>query len=244
MRGLQNVLAAEYRVCAYDHAGFGWSEPAPLPRTSQTAADDLAALLENAGEEPPYLLVAHSLGGFVARLFASQYPNRTAGIVLLDATPPEFLGTPETAQSDQMLEMFLQMTLATAQSGEWTPQSIAPIMSLTDDLAAADRDAFIALAAQPQFLEAALSEWQNRLTSAQQVIDAGIIGDIPLTVLVAGARLALASEADSMWVRDQLAQAGISARSEFSVAFEGEHNFYVTQPEIVLRAVRRLATGL
>src|SRR5690348_11988205 len=57
------------RSCWYDRAGMGWSDPAPAPRTARDIATDLHALLHAAGEPPPYLLVAHSLGGFYARVF-------------------------------------------------------------------------------------------------------------------------------------------------------------------------------
>lgn len=57
------------RVCSYDRAGYGWSEPGPAPRTSQQIAKELHLLLQNAGLQPPYILVGHSFGGFNVRLF-------------------------------------------------------------------------------------------------------------------------------------------------------------------------------
>jgi pimeloyl-ACP methyl ester carboxylesterase len=73
------------RVCAYDRAGLGWSEPGPAPRSPQQFASELRALLTNGGVEGPYVLVAHSLSGKTARLFASQHPDEVAGMVLVDA---------------------------------------------------------------------------------------------------------------------------------------------------------------
>jgi pimeloyl-ACP methyl ester carboxylesterase len=72
------------RSCWYDRAGFGWSDPAPTPRTAKEIATDLHTLLQAAGERPPYVLVAHSLGGFYARVFNGLYGNDVAGIVLVD----------------------------------------------------------------------------------------------------------------------------------------------------------------
>ena len=77
---------AEYtRVCTYDRAGYGWSELGPLPRTSKRIAEELHTLLERAGVAGPYVLVGHSFGGYNVRLFASHYPEKTAGVILLDS---------------------------------------------------------------------------------------------------------------------------------------------------------------
>ncbi len=65
---VQPELAQTHRVCVYDRAGLGWSDPSPLPRTSANMAAVLHALLAAAGVAPPYLLVGHSLGGFNVRV--------------------------------------------------------------------------------------------------------------------------------------------------------------------------------
>jgi pimeloyl-ACP methyl ester carboxylesterase len=88
---VQPKIARFTRVCTYDRAGLGGSDPSPItPRTSQVVADELYALLTNAGIEGPYVLVWHSSGGFCVRLFAHDHPDRVAGMVLVD-TPHEDL---------------------------------------------------------------------------------------------------------------------------------------------------------
>lgn len=77
------------RVCAYDRAGLGWSEPSPYPRTSAAMVEELRALLSGADLDPPYILVGHSFGGMNARLYAHRYPEEVAGVVLVDATHEE-----------------------------------------------------------------------------------------------------------------------------------------------------------
>ena len=76
------------RVCTYDRAGTGTSDhrPAGMHVTSLLQAKELHALLEGAEIDPPYVLVAHSYGGFVARLFTATYPHETAGLVLIDSS--------------------------------------------------------------------------------------------------------------------------------------------------------------
>jgi pimeloyl-ACP methyl ester carboxylesterase len=74
------------RVCSYDRAGAAWSDLGPTPRTMRQEARELQALLAAAGVGPPYVLVGHSVGGLVARVYAERYPREVAGLVLVDST--------------------------------------------------------------------------------------------------------------------------------------------------------------
>jgi pimeloyl-ACP methyl ester carboxylesterase len=74
------------RVCSYDRAGLAWSDLGPTPRTMRQDAYELRTLLANAGLKPPYVLVGHSIGGLIARVYAAQYPREVAGVVLVDST--------------------------------------------------------------------------------------------------------------------------------------------------------------
>jgi pimeloyl-ACP methyl ester carboxylesterase len=77
------------RVCVYDRAGLGRSDPAPAPRTSLDVAKDLHELLDRAHIAPPYVIAGQSYGGMNARMFASRYPQTIAGIVLVDSSHPD-----------------------------------------------------------------------------------------------------------------------------------------------------------
>jgi len=88
--GVQPEIARFTRVCSYDRAGLGQSDPAPAGvRTVQDSADDLHALLAAADISGPIVLAGHSLGGLIVRLYASQHPNDVAGLVLVDGMPPD-----------------------------------------------------------------------------------------------------------------------------------------------------------
>jgi len=85
--GLVQPEASRFaRVCSYDFAGFAWSDPGPIPRTMRQDAYELHTLLKTAGIKSPYVLVGHSLGGLLTRVYADEYPSEVAGIVLIDST--------------------------------------------------------------------------------------------------------------------------------------------------------------
>ena len=81
---IQPQVSEATQVCAYDRAGFGWSDLGPAPRDTIRNALELHTLLAEAGIPGPYLLVGHSYGGNVARVYAMKYPEEVAGIVLVD----------------------------------------------------------------------------------------------------------------------------------------------------------------
>jgi pimeloyl-ACP methyl ester carboxylesterase len=66
-----------------------WSDAGPLPRTADRIADELRLLLQHAAVPPPYVLVGHSFGGLVVRLFAARHPGLVAGVVLIEPAIPE-----------------------------------------------------------------------------------------------------------------------------------------------------------
>jgi pimeloyl-ACP methyl ester carboxylesterase len=84
-----DALSPLTRVCVFDRAGQGPSEPAPtVPQTAADIVADLHAALVAAGEAGPFVPVGFSLGGRVAQLFASIYPDEVAGLVLVEGAPP------------------------------------------------------------------------------------------------------------------------------------------------------------
>jgi pimeloyl-ACP methyl ester carboxylesterase len=87
----QGALAQHTRVCTYDRAGLGWSDPTPEPQDGEHMVDDLQRLLEEAAVEMPVVLVGHSLGGMLNRIYYERYPNEVAGMVLLEPGDPDQL---------------------------------------------------------------------------------------------------------------------------------------------------------
>src|SRR5215213_6095270 len=82
------AVARDTRVCVYDRAGRGWSEPADTRQDATQVATDLHTLLHRARVPGPYVLAGHSFGGLYSLTFAARYPDEVAGMVLVDSTPP------------------------------------------------------------------------------------------------------------------------------------------------------------
>lgn len=92
-QGLTDTSATgRVRACGYDRAGYAWSEPGPGRRDAGRLAEELRTLLGAAGERGPFVLVGHSFGGQVVRLFADRWPAETAGLVLVDVTDERATG--------------------------------------------------------------------------------------------------------------------------------------------------------
>ena len=82
------AVARDTRVCVYDRAGRGWSEPAATPQDGTQIATDLHTLLQRGDVPGPYVLAGHSFGGLYVLTFAAPYPDEAAGMVLVDSTAP------------------------------------------------------------------------------------------------------------------------------------------------------------
>jgi pimeloyl-ACP methyl ester carboxylesterase len=92
---ISTALAPDTRVCAYDRAGRGWSDPAAAEHDGVAVTTDLRTLLDRAHVPGPFVFVGHSSGADYVRIFAGRYPEQVAGMVLLDAQPTEaFEGLP------------------------------------------------------------------------------------------------------------------------------------------------------
>ncbi len=86
--GVQPALAKTTRVCAYDRAGFGWSEAGPAPRDADHLAAELHGLLRQARIDLPIVLMGHSIAGIYMRAYAAHYPEDLAGMVFVDGSTP------------------------------------------------------------------------------------------------------------------------------------------------------------
>jgi len=87
-RKVQPALSQITRVCSYDRAGHGWSEPRPGSRDAETIVRELHSLLDQAGVKRPFVLAGHSAGGLYVREYAQEYPGEIAGVALIESSSP------------------------------------------------------------------------------------------------------------------------------------------------------------
>ena len=111
-------VARGTRVCVYDRAGRGWSEPADSAQDGVQIATDLHTLLHRGHVPGPYVLAGHSFGGLYVLTFAARYPDEVAGMVLIDSTTPSSAAaSPGTATSYDLLGRVSALISGTARFG-------------------------------------------------------------------------------------------------------------------------------
>jgi pimeloyl-ACP methyl ester carboxylesterase len=258
---VQPEVAKFARACAYDRAGFGWSDSGPMPRTAQRITDELHTLLEKARIPRPYVFVSHSYGGFVLRLYATQHPEEVAGLVIVD--PPsieEWLAMNAERRRRVIYGPILARygawvtRLGVARFAGWLVTSGAlgaaratgtvvsggllgrepdRLLAPAGKLPAELRPVLRALWAQPKFFTAVGSQIKTVPESAAQVAASGNLGDVPLIVLSAGN---LRPER----LRENEALAGISSRGKHIVVHDSGHFIQLEQPQVVIDAIREV----
>jgi pimeloyl-ACP methyl ester carboxylesterase len=241
---VQPELARSMRVCTYDRAGIGWSAPGTQPRTSEQIARELHTLLGNAGIEGPYVLVGHSFGGTNIQVYASQYPDEVAGMVLVDSAleDEEAVTLTKSLQPSPLLLRFLAtigVTRLPYTLGAETPGLTSP--ELEDEQAAisSHRKHIFAIADETSSLEESFAENRTRPMS---------LGDKPLMVLTAGSvqteGTGLSPEqADQLDKLHSESQAALTRRSENArqiIAEDSGHYIQVERPELVRDAIRQV----
>jgi pimeloyl-ACP methyl ester carboxylesterase len=214
---VQPELAQSTRVCSYDRAGQGWSEPGPLPRDGAHIAADLHALLTSAGIPGPYVLAGHSYGGLFIRAFANAYPEEVAGLVLLDsAHPDQWTRTPEgEAEYANQSRLYgggrLLVRFGLLRLGP------NPFAATPDAWPADLRAAWRALASTNQFWDTTGAESNAILdTMAQLRAAPPLPAGLPVAVVTAG----LNTHADGDWRQYQAELAALSTNSSH-VILEG-----------------------
>jgi pimeloyl-ACP methyl ester carboxylesterase len=112
------AVARDSRVCVYDRAGRGWSDPAASPPDGAQIATDLHRLLNRAHVPGPYVLAGHSFGGLYVRTYAAKYPEEVAGLVLIDSTAAKSTPvTPQKAGSYSILKHLSSLAATTSRLG-------------------------------------------------------------------------------------------------------------------------------
>jgi pimeloyl-ACP methyl ester carboxylesterase len=233
---VQPEIAKFARVCAYDRAGLGWSDPAPTARTSQQIINELHALLANAGIEPPYVLVGHSFGGLNVRLYASQFPEEVAGLVLVDASHEDY------SIRHIMMPLYIRLGLLTAPLG--IPRLLARFVLSENPIFAVDSKyppAYRAIATSTKHLNTYRREWSSLDESWSQARDSTkSLGDRPLVALMP------TSDHELFPVARKLQEdlVGRSTEGKLIMVEQSGHHIQHDQPVTVIDAIREVVEAV
>jgi pimeloyl-ACP methyl ester carboxylesterase len=177
------AVARDTRVCVYDRAGRGWSEPADTPQDATQIATDLHTLLHRGQVPGPYVLAGHSFGGLYTLAFAARYPDEVAGMVLVDSTAPASATKPTA-------------TPAGADGSSDLADRLATLVSTSARLGLGR----VIDAPTASHLRSIIEEYAVGGASTQQAASLRHLADKPLVVLTAG----IGHDADESAAQDAL----------------------------------------
>jgi pimeloyl-ACP methyl ester carboxylesterase len=233
---VQDEIARFARVCSYDRAGLGWSEPGPAPRTFEAYARELNALLEAARVRGPYVLVAHSWGGGVARAFARDRMERLAGFALIETGGQELVPHPMAQAAFARSERINRVAAVLHRFGviRLFPQLLGPYADASDEVKARllRPGTFAAMAAEGEAIRADRGPgWTS-------------LGDLPLVVVVRG-RPDMGDDPDfeRAWIEANRRLSDLSTNSAVIVADRSGHMVHLDQPNVYVDAVRSVVTA-
>ena len=243
---VHDSIAAETRACAYSRAGIMWSDPRPGPQSGRLVAEDLHNALAAAGELPPFILVAHSIGGPYAMIYTKSYGRDVAGLVLVDASHPD------------QVERLKSLTPVTLQ-GSLKMYRIASTLrrfGIVRKLAAADSappQPILSVKATAAYASISLPAMLKEADGFDQTMtDAGMsrqLGDRPLAVLTAAAPMpatdltamkmteAQGRQYKALWMEMQKDEASWSTLGRQQSVQSG-HYIQFEQPATVIAAVQ------
>jgi pimeloyl-ACP methyl ester carboxylesterase len=219
---VQPQIAKFTRVCSYDRAGMGYSDPGPKPRTTRRIADELARLLDRTGVGEPLVLVGASSGGLIVRLFASERAARVAGLVLVDAS-----------HEDQEMEIPGIAPFVPLLSSVGAFRLLGVSFGLPADfLEPSVRDFARATAFRASAYQATANEGLNLAESAAEVRASRRKLTIPVVVVTAG------RDPDPAWRELQRDLVGLSQHACQVIAEQSSHAIALDQPQVVVDAIR------
>jgi pimeloyl-ACP methyl ester carboxylesterase len=209
------AVARDTRVCVYDRAGRGWSEPADTRQDGAQIATDLHTLLQRGHVPGPYVLAGHSFGGLYVLTFAARYPDEVAGMVLVDSTAPAAQPGPAAPadQGSDVLRRFSALVSSSARLGLGRLYARVAV----SDLPPRSENEVRASVATASNLRSTIDEYVQASASVKQAASLTDFANRPLIVLTAG------SGHDAAWPAKQDHLATLSTNSVHRVIADATH---------------------
>ncbi len=250
---IQTAVSAFTQVIAYDRAGQGWSEFSPNPRTPNHLAGELKALLGGLNLQPPYILVGHSFGGLLTRIYAGLYPDEVAGVILVDSShEDQHNSTPDLDKFVSQAAKGVRLLKFVARIGLGKQLTKMSMGSAAKSIPREDLDTFLTVASQPKHHDTMLAEVsQHRFYFGSQSVVPRTLGNKPLIVItaansVSGQRKIGGITGDQMNEQHQQLQKNLiqlSSQGEQVIIPGATHLSILIQPEYaaqVVDAIRRM----
>jgi pimeloyl-ACP methyl ester carboxylesterase len=230
-------------VCTYDRAGIGASDPPPSAHTPLDSANDLAALLDAARIPGPYIVVAHSYGGLIARLFARDHRRDVAGLVLVDTFEEGIHFQPDVLPMYRRFCRLLVLVTIAARFG--VLRLIAKLRGPEASSLPAEIQARTdAVGRSPAFfrgLGADMKKLDAYDPALRQPGALGNLGDLPLVVITHGQPFpGPMATLEKYWAAGQQRLAALSTNGELVVAHNSNHMIQLDEPQVVVDAIRRV----
>jgi pimeloyl-ACP methyl ester carboxylesterase len=215
---VQPQIAKQTRVCTYDASGNAWSDPGPAP-TCRNRVREIHAVLHNGNVGGPYVLAGFSVGALFARMYARDYPEEVAGMVLIDHAylPPAKAASAVTQGPDSPPEV---LYAAPIEIGIEDEPGIGKLPPAARELHRR------AMSRHPALPTAELA------AQCTEEIGNASPGDLPLVVV------STANDAPG-YSELQKSLLALSRRSSQLIAAQSFHSIEISQPEIVIQAIRQ-----
>lgn len=226
---VQPEIARFARVCSFDRAGYGWSDPSPRNRIPSVMADELRSALQAAGEKPPYVLVGHSFGAMDAIMFAHKFRDDVVGVMLVDGSTPESLHRASLRTRLWFRTMQLSMPFGLPRWRGWFDGG-------PKDTVAIKR----ALTCRPQFIETIFREDAAFPATANEIRAITSLGSVPVVVIARDPATGSNSESEARHAHQQREMAQLSSNSRLVVADGSGHDVPLARPDVVVEAVKSL----
>jgi pimeloyl-ACP methyl ester carboxylesterase len=242
----QRGVSAMTRACWYDRADIGWSDPGPDPAWADSAARDLHRLLQHAGLKPPLVLVGHSFGGHVIRLYHQAYPGETSGMVFVDAAHEDAGTIPGMSHRERPpipRSVILGLSIVAGRLGEIRFLSSSPGPP-PKHWSAEEWDVLARLRRQRNIMLADAKVGPGR-ASDDLVRSTGGLEDMPLIVLTQADASSPSSAGPGVlpgWIDLQRRLAERSRRGRQVLVPDSGHGMPEEAPDAIISAVREMVT--